>query len=504
MEEVVLELRNITKTFPGIKALDNVQFSLRKGEIHALMGENGAGKSTLVKIITGVHLPDSGEIYLRGEKVAFSNPMDTQRRGIAAIYQNATCFPDLTVAENIFIGHERCTVPFNRIDWKRMHAEAQNLLDQLGARISSRELMGTLSVAQRQIVEIAKALSMNAQILIMDEPTAALTKHETEELYRIVKSLKESGISIIFISHRLEDIRNLADRITVLRDAKYIGCWKEQELSQEELIVAMVGREISQMFPKRKVRIGKEVLRVEGLGRVGFFRDVSFTIHEGEIVALTGLVGAGRTEVCEALFGIHPAEAGKIFIEGKEKTINSPITALQHGIGYLPEDRQQQGLILDWEIKKNITLPTLQKFSRFGLLQEAMENQEAGKLSGLLQIKAGSVYTPVSALSGGNQQKVVFAKILTRKLKILMLDEPTKGVDVGAKAAIYEIICDLAAEGYGILFVSSELPEVLGMSDRVVVMREGHVTAIMETARATQDQILNAAMIAEIPSSMRG
>ncbi|GAB4364308.1 MAG: sugar ABC transporter ATP-binding protein [Spirochaetales bacterium] len=503
MEEVILELRNITKTFPGIKALDSVQFSLNRGEIHALMGENGAGKSTLVKIITGVHIPDAGEIYLRGERVVFTNPMDAQRQGIAAIYQHATCFPDLTVAENIFIGHERCTTPFGRIDWKRMYADAQKLLDQLGARFSSRERMGALSVAQRQIVEIAKALSMNAQILIMDEPTAALTKHETEELYRIVKNLRESGISIIFISHRLEDIRNLADRITVFRDAKYIGCWKERELSQHDLIVAMVGREISQMFPKRKVRIGKEILRVEGLGRVGFFRGVSFNLHEGEILALTGLVGAGRTEVCEALFGIHPAESGRIYVDGKEVTIDSPITALQHGVGYLPEDRQQQGLILDWEIKKNITLPALRTFARFGLLQEEKENREAGKLAELLKVRAGSVYTPVSALSGGNQQKVVFAKILTRKLKVLMLDEPTKGVDVGAKAAIYEIIGDLAAEGYGILFVSSEMPEVLGLSDRVVVMREGHVTAILDTEQATQEQILNAAMVAEIPSPAR-
>lgn len=503
MEEVILELRNITKTFPGVKALDNVQFTLRRGEIHALMGENGAGKSTFVKIVTGVYLPDSGEIFLRGERVFFTNPMDAQKRGIAAIYQHATCFPDLTVAENIFVGHERLRPPFGMIDWKRMYSEAQELLDQLGARFSSRDCMGNLSVAQRQIVEIAKALSMKAQILIMDEPTAALTKHETEEMYSIVKGLRESGISIIFISHRLEDIQNLADRITVFRDAKYIGCWKEKDLSQHDLIVAMVGREISQLFPKRKIQIGKELLRVEGLGRVGFFRDISFTLHEGEILALTGLVGAGRTEVCEALFGIHPAEKGHIYIEGKEVTIDSPLTAFRYGIGYLPEDRQQQGLILDWEIKKNITLTALSQFSRYGWMQEDKENAEAGKLATLLKIRAGSIFTPVSGLSGGNQQKVVFAKILTRTLKVLILDEPTKGVDVGAKAAIYEIIGDLAAEGYGILFVSSELPEVLGMSDRVVVMREGHLTAIFDTGQTTQEQILNAAMVAEVPGFAR-
>jgi len=502
MAEKILELRNITKTFPGVKALDDVCFDLYRGEIHAIMGENGAGKSTFVKIITGVHLPDRGEIYLNGERVVFTSPRDAQRKGIAAIYQNATCFPDLTVAENIFIGHERLKSVSNRIDWKRMFSEAQTLLDSLSARFSAKDVMGGLSIAQRQIVEIAKALSMNARIVIMDEPTAALTQHESEELYQIIKRLQSSGISIIFISHRIEDIRNLADRITVFRDAKHIGCWPEKELTQHDLIVAMVGREISQMFPKRKVEIGKELLRVEQLTRIGFFRGVSFDLHAGEILALTGLVGAGRTEVCEALYGIHPADSGKIFVEGKEVVIDSPRTALKQGIGYLPEDRQLEGLILPWEIGKNISLPALDLFSWHGWLKNQEECREAERLARLLQVKAASVFTRASALSGGNQQKLVVAKTLTRKLKVIILDEPTKGVDVGAKAAIYEIIGDLASQGYGILFVSSEMPEVLGMSDRVVVMKEGHVTAIFNTHEATQEQILNAAMLAETPRTI--
>ncbi len=496
--ESLLELRHITKIFPGVKALDEVHFELRRGEIHGLMGENGAGKSTFIKIITGVHSPEAGEIILDGKPVEFKTPVEAQKAGVAAIYQHVTCYPDLTVAENIFMGHEKTSGFMKRIDWKATHAEAQRLLDQLDAKFSSYERMGGLSVARQQIVEIAKALSTQARIIIMDEPTAALTQHESEELYRITEGLREGGVSVIFISHRMEDIQRLADRVTVFRDARYIGTWPIGEISQDKLIVAMVGREISKMFPKRHIRLGEEVLRVENLTRVGFFRDVSFTLRRGEILALTGLVGAGRTEVCESIYGVFPWDAGRVFVAGKPATVRTPMDALALGIGYLPEDRQKQGLILDWAIGKNITLPSLGKYSRLGWMDEKAENAAAGTLTEKLSVKTKSIFTRASAMSGGNQQKVVVAKILTNELKVIILDEPTKGVDVAAKAAIYEIIGDLAEQGYGVILVSSEMPEVLELSDRIVVMKEGRVTACLDTAATNQEEILHAAMVIDV------
>lgn len=491
---VILELTNITKCFPGIKALDNVHFDLRKGEIHALMGENGAGKSTFIKTITGVHHPDNGTIQMLGKQVSFANPREAQEQGIAAIYQHVTCYPDLTVAENIFIGHEKTRKITKQIDWKQMYSQAQTLLDQLDANFSAKMRMGDVSVARQQIVEIAKALSMQAKIIIMDEPTAALTQHEANELYRITQQLRDNGASVIFISHRLEDIYHLADRVTIFRDACFIGTWPLEELNEEKIIVSMVGRPLTQMFPNRTCNIGKEVFRVENLSRIGYFRDVSFSVRRGEIVALTGLVGAGRTEVCESIFGIAPANSGKIIVDEQEVHIDNPISAIQSGIGYLPEDRQKQGLILEWEISKNITLPVLEYFSSRFLLSEKNEYKLANRLSGKLAIKAKNIFSKASTLSGGNQQKVVFAKLMTRDLKVLILDEPTKGIDIGAKTTIYEIIAEMAAKGYGIIFVSSEMPEVLGFSDRIVVMREGKVSAKMPTAESNQTSILQAAM----------
>lgn len=491
----ILELRGIKKAFPGVLALDGVDFDLRPGEIHCLMGENGAGKSTFIKVITGVHSPDEGEIVLDGKSVVFHSPRDTQAEGIAAIYQHVTAYPHLTVTENIFMGHEQVTPITRRIDWTRMHREAQALLDQLDAGFDSRDRMGDLSVARQQIVEIAKALSTRARIVIMDEPTAALTHHESMELYRITDELRDAGVSIIFISHRLEDIWRLADRVTVFRDGRHIGTWSAKEITQHDLVIAMVGREISQMFPKRTVHIGEEVLRVENLSRTGFFKDVSFSVRAGEIVALTGLVGAGRTEVCESIYGIYPADRGSIFLAGQEVSLDDPMRALGAGIGCLPEDRQLEGLILEWEVGRNISLPSLKTLSRMGWIDEKREHLLAGDLAQKLNVRAPSIFTRASALSGGNQQKVVVAKILGRNLRVIILDEPTKGVDVGAKAAIYEIIGELAEEGYGILFISSEMPEVLGMSDRIVIMKQGRVTAELETPSATQEAILKAAMV---------
>jgi rhamnose transport system ATP-binding protein len=492
----ILELEDIVKTFPGVRALDRVRFELRAGEIHALMGENGAGKSTFIKVITGVHAPDSGVVKIDGAPVRIHHPRDAQRLGIAAIYQHVTCYPDLTVAENIFVGHEKVRGPAASIDWKAMNRSAQELLDQLDANFTARHRMGDLSVAQQQIVEIAKALSADARIIIMDEPTAALTRHESEELYRITRKLRDDGASIIFISHRLEDIYSLADRVTVFRDAGYVGTWNLSELTQDKIVVAMVGREITQLFPKRKTEIGAEVLRIEGLSRVGYFKDVSLDVRSGEIVALTGLVGAGRTEVCEAIYGVKPADSGRILVGGAEAKIGEPVDALALGVGYLPEDRQKQGLVLPWSILRNITLPALKQVSKRGWLDERKERSTAAGLAERLAVKAPDVFTLVSNLSGGNQQKVVVAKIIANELKAIILDEPTKGVDIGAKAAIYEIVGDLAQRGYAVLLVSSEMPEVLGLSDRVVVMKEGRVTATLETAKTNQEEILQAAMVA--------
>jgi len=492
--ETILELRDITKTFPGVRALDGVRFELKRGEIHALMGENGAGKSTLIKVITGVYQPDSGEILLDGKSVAIRGPLDSQRLGIAAIYQHVTCYPDLSVAENIFIGHEKVNPVTRGIRWKELYARVAELLESLDADFDSKALMGNLSVAQQQIVEIAKALSSNARIIIMDEPTAPLTKRESEDLYRIAEGLRDRGVSIIFISHRLEDMYRLASRVTVFRDAHFVGTWDVDKISRDELIVAMVGRSITQLFPKRKVAIGEEALRVEALSRTGYFKDVSFSVRKGEILAMTGLVGAGRTEVCEAIYGITKADSGRIFLEGKELRAAHPSEALAKGIGYLPEDRLKQGLVLEWAIAANITLPSLERFSRLGWMNRRDEELKARELSERLEVKANSVHDLVATLSGGNQQKVIVAKLLVGDMKVFILDEPTKGVDVGAKAAIFEIMNGLAAAGYAIVMVSSEMVEVLGMSDRIVVMREGRVSATLDTASATQETILSAAM----------
>lgn len=494
MSEYILELDGITKLFPGVKALDDVHFQLKPGEIHALMGENGAGKSTFIKVITGVHKPDEGTMRLEGSEVRFQSTRDSQKAGIAAIYQHTTCYPDLSVTENIFLGHEKVDPLTKRILWKEMHTEAKALLEKLGASFDPKSTMGLLSVAQQQMVEIAKALSTDAKIIIMDEPTAALTARESEELYKLTEKLRSDGASIIFISHRFEDMYRLADRVTVLRDSQYIGTWNVNEISNEDLIIAMVGREINQLFPKRAVELGEEALRVEKLSKAGLFKDISFSVRRGEIVSLTGLVGAGRSEICEAICGVCPGDEGKILVEGKEVTINRPTDALAAGIGYLPEDRQKQGLILKWDLAKNITLSNLGKFTKRGFLNTRRENEEAARLAQKVNVKAQSIFDLASSLSGGNQQKVVVAKILASDMKVIILDECTKGVDVGAKAAMYEIMCDLAELGYAIVMVSSEMPEVLGMSDRIVVIKEGRITATMNTKEASQESILVAAM----------
>lgn len=494
MADYVLELRGIVKEFPGVKALNNVNFKLKQGEIHALMGENGAGKSTFIKIITGIYQPNEGEILLDGKSVKFSNPKEATAHGIAAIYQHATNFPDLSVTENIFMGHEKIHPVTKRINWKAMHQEAKRILELIGAELDPKQEMGTLSVAKQQIVEIAKAVSTEARIIIMDEPTASLSAKESEQLYLIAEHLRNQGTSIIFISHRFEDMYRLATQVTVLRDSNYIGSWPVADITNEDLIEAMVGRKITQVFPAKNPQIKEEILRVESLGKAGYFKDISFSLRKGEIVGLTGLVGSGRTEVAQALFGILPFDEGDVYSNGQRIKPANPKEAMNLGIGYLAEDRQLQGLVLDWEIGKNITLSTLDKFSKNGFLNVKKENELAKEFGEKVQVKANGIFDLVSSLSGGNQQKVAIAKLLTLDLEVIILDEPTKGVDIGTKAAIYEMIDQLAKQGYGILLISSEMPEILGLSDRVVVMKEGRVVATYDRSQVTQQLILEAAM----------
>ena len=493
MSEYLLEMNHITKIFPGTTALDDVSFNLKKGEIHAIVGENGAGKSTFIKVLTGVHQPDGGEIILDGEKVVMSDPLVAQKYGVAAIYQHPASYPDLSVAENIFIGHEFKTGPF--ISWSKANREAQKLLDSVSANFPVTASVGSLSVAQQQLVEIAKALSQNARILIMDEPTAALSKRESEELYDIAKKLRDEGVAVILISHRFEDIFGLADRATVFRDAHYIGTWDINEVDPSMLVRHMVGHEIGDFFPKKEPQIGEEVLRVENLSREGYFRDVSFNVHAGEIVGLTGLVGAGRTEVIESLFGVTKADSGKVFVNGEEVTgRRSPRMMMTKTLGWLPEDRTRQGLNLHWSINHNISLPIMDECTKNGFLSDAREREISGGMKELLAIKAPDVETHSGALSGGNQQKVVIAKQLAADSKIIVLDEPTKGVDVGSKAQIYQLMTDMASQGIGILMISSEMPEVMNMSDRIYVMAEGRMVREFNAKGLTQEEILKAAM----------
>ena len=492
MSDSILELHGITKIFPGVKALNKVQFDLRPGEIHALMGENGAGKSTFIKVIMGVHQAEEGEMLLYGKPVRFKSTRDAQKAGIAAIYQHVTAYPHLSVAENIFMGHLK--IRHGVVQWKAMYEEADRLLQELNADFDSRQIMGNLSVAQQQMVEIAKALSVNAKTIIMDEPTAALTKRESEELYRITRKLRDEGVSIIFISHRFEDMYALATRVTVFRDAQYIGTYNVDEITNADLIKAMVGREINDLFPKPQVEIGEEVLRVENLNRTGYFKDVSFHVNRGEILGLTGLVGARRTEVIQTIYGVEKLTSGKIFLKGQEVRIKSPSDAISRGIGLLPENRQIEGLILDWGIGENITLPELKSYVTNFFLKQKKMNNTSKDLAERVDTKAVTVFDKASSLSGGNQQKVVVAKALGSDFDLLILDEPTKGVDVGAKAAIYEIMGELAQQGYAIIMISSEMPEILGMSDRIVVMCEGRVTGELSREEATQEKILELAM----------
>lgn len=490
--EPLIELIGITKQFDAIQALRSVDLSLYAGEVHALVGENGAGKSTLVKILAGIYRPDAGSVKMSGEAIELRSPLQAQARGIAVVQQEPMLFPDLDVAENVFMGrHPRDR--FGRVDWKRMYREVDQLLASLDVSLSSHTPVQGLSVAEQQLVEIAKALSLEARVLVLDEPTAALSAREVTELFTIVRQLRERGVAVLFVSHRLEEIFEIADRLTVFRDGAHIVTVPVSEITTEEIIKHMVGRELSNLFPKSETRVGDMVLEVRHLSSPGSFADVSFQLRQGEILGFAGLVGAGRTEVARVLFGIDRAQSGEIWLKGKQMRIRSPRDAMRYGIAYVPEDRHQHGLVMDFSIAANVTLPILQQVSRLGLLDPRLERKIAGDYSSQLRVRSSGIGQLVNALSGGNQQKVVLSKWLATNPSVLILDEPTRGIDVGAKAEVHRIISDLAVEGLAIILISSELPEVLAMADRVMVLHEGRVSGTFARSEATQERVMFAA-----------
>ena len=492
--ETLLRLTGISKSFAGVHALRGVSFDLRAGEVHALVGENGAGKSTLIKVVTGAHEPDEGTIEVQGRVVEENDPVRSRALGITAIYQQPALFPDLTVAENIAIGLEPGGA-WRRIRWGERRARARRLLGRIGAEIDPGAAVRRLSMPDQQLVEIARALGADARILIMDEPTASLGDREVENLFRVVRELKAQGVGTIYISHRLEELPQVADRVTALRDGEVVGTRRMDEVDRGELIRMMVGRELSAVFPKVAVKAGEVALEVDGLScRRGGVRDVSLEVRAGEILGLAGLVGAGRTELARVLFGLTPADAGEIRVRGRRVAIDSPGRAVGLGIAYVPEDRRHHGVVLEMPVAANATLATLRGISRLGLIDFAGERAIASDFVRRLDIKAASIETPVGELSGGNQQKVSLARWLATEPVVLLLDEPTQGVDVGAKAEIHRLMGELAGRGLAILMISSELPEILGMSDRIAVMHGGTVVGTMDRATATQEVILGLAL----------
>lgn len=499
MNKPILVLQDIAMYFPGIKALDEVHFSVRPGEVHALIGENGAGKSTLVKVMTGVYQQTAGTIRFMDTEVAFKSPQEAQKMGIAVIHQETSMFGDLSVAENIFMGHAPqvetpLPLPVKPISWGAMNKKAKILLSRLGMEINTKSLVKNLSTAERHLVEIAKALSQEAKVLIMDEPTSALTLREAEELFTLVRKLKDEGVAIVFISHKFDEIFEISDYYTVLRDGRYIGEGSIKDAEEADLVKMMVGRNIDQLFPKGSSVIGDSALRANNLSKTGVFKNISFEVHRGEILGFFGLVGAGRSEVMRALIGVDSLDSGELFIESKAKIFNSPGSAMKEGIVYVPEDRQGQGAVLRMSISQNITLPQIDKLCSNGFLNPGKEQQLAEEYAKKLEVKAAGIGYDVQTLSGGNQQKVVLAKWLASKPSILILDEPTKGIDIATKSAVHKIVSDLAAQGLAVIMISSELPEIMGMTDRVIVMHEGVVSAVFNRKEYSEEKIIRAAM----------
>jgi len=484
-------LRGVSKRFAATQALSDVTLELRAGEVHALVGENGAGKSTLVKILAGIHTPDTGTVELDGQPVVLRGPAHARDLGIAVVHQEPRLFPDLSVAENVFMGHAP-SGPLGSIDWRAMRREAKSLFDILDVRFDVQAPVRGLSMADQQLIEIAKALSVEAKVLVLDEPTASLSAHEVERLFTIVRGLRDRGVAVLFVSHRLGEVFDLCDRSTVLRDGKHVITTSTRELTTADLIRHMVGRQVS-LFPKVDTEAGDVLLEVAGLTRTGEFEDVTFSVRAGEIVGMAGLVGAGRTEVARVLFGIDQRDAGTVRVGGRDVRFASPSEAMDAGVAYLPEDRHQEGLVLDFSIAENVTLPILRRLFPRLLTHASTERAVAREYTERFNVRMTGVDQPVGALSGGNQQKVVLAKWLASKPRVLILDEPTRGIDIGAKVEVHRLIADLAAAGLAVILISSDLPEVLAMSDRILVLHEGRLTAEIPRARATEERVMFAA-----------
>ncbi|KGE19309.1 sugar ABC transporter ATP-binding protein [Paenibacillus wynnii] len=486
----LLEMKSISKSFPGVKVLNQVDFTLKGGEIHALMGENGAGKSTLMKILGGIYIKDSGSIFVNESAVDIVSPSMAQSLGIVIIHQELNLVPHLTVMENIFLGREFTYGKTKLINWRLMRQQAQQYLSQLGLSIDPGTIVNELSVGQQQMVEIAKALSMNTQILVLDEPTAALTDREIDALFLVIDSLKQKGVGMIYISHRMEEVFRICDQVTVMRDGHYIGTETIAQTTMDQLVKMMVGREIKDRFPKVAIPLGEERLTVKGLSQKGKLHNISLSVKAGEIVGLAGLMGAGRTELAKALFGVTSVDHGSISINGKPVSIKKPIDAIQVGIALITEDRKDEGLLLPLSVSDNLALPNLDLLSSFGFMDRTKERELSESMIKKLLIKTPNSEQKVGSLSGGNQQKVVIGKWLATSPQVLILDEPTRGVDIGAKKEIYDLMNVLASQGVAILMISSELPEVLGMSDRILVMHEGKISGEFTREEATQENIM--------------
>ncbi|WP_315108758.1 sugar ABC transporter ATP-binding protein [uncultured Microbacterium sp.] len=496
----VLELADVQKAFGSVIALRSGTIAVHPGSIHALVGENGAGKSTLVKIVAGLYQRDGGVFRLRGEDVDFTSTAQSKAAGVAVIYQEPTLFPDLSVTENIFMGRQP-TGRFGRIDRKAMRHEVERLFTRLGVTIDPDRPAEGLSIADQQVIEIAKAVSLDATLLIMDEPTAALSGVEVERLFAIARSLRDEGRGLIFISHRFDEVFALCDTVTVMRDGAYIATSAIADTTVDELVHQMVGREVSELFPKQEATIGEPLLEVEGLTSPGLFHDISFSVRAGEIVGLAGLVGAGRSEVARAVFGVDGYREGSVRMKGRRIRTRRPVDAMRAGLALVPEDRRKQGLVIEAGVGGNITLAIRRRLARLGLLTTAMENRAAREWASRLEVKTHALDTVAATLSGGNQQKVVLAKWLATQPQVLLIDEPTRGIDVGTKSEVHRLLSQLAGQGMGILMISSELPEVLGMADRVLVMREGRITAEIPRSEATSENVMFAATHASELSS---
>ena len=496
--DAVLELRDVAKSFGSVTALRSGSLTVERGSIHALVGENGAGKSTLVKIVAGVHRRDSGVFRFKGEDVDFGSTAESKAAGIAVIYQEPTLFPDLSVTENIFMGRQLLGRG-RRIDRAAMYAEASAIFERLGVRLDPRRIARGLSIADQQIIEIAKAISLDASLLIMDEPTAALSGVEVERLFAVARSLRDEGRGLVFISHRFEEVFDLCDTVTVMRDGDYISTDTIAETTVDQIVARMVGREVSDLFPKTPAPLGDVVLEVEGLSSAGVFHDVGFQVRAGEIVALAGLVGAGRSEIARAVFGVDRYDAGSVRLQGRPVPPHNVSAAIRAGMAFVPEDRRKQGLVTDGSVARNIAAVVRGGLTKAGLLTSASENAAARPWAGRLEVKTSALDMAAATMSGGNQQKVVIAKWLATDPTLLIIDEPTRGIDVGTKAEVHRLLSDLAGQGLAILMISSELPEVLGMADRVLVVCEGQITADIERADATPEKVMHAATRAARP-----